>query len=224
VVLVDASGERTFISHHGAERELGPEWDDGLDAASFKWLLLSGYSLYKRESASALAPWLEALPKGPKLLLDPGPMVADIPKASLDIAMRRADWVSANLREAAALTGKDHPRDACAELASGRSGAIVRIGAEGCWLASVHQALRLVPGFAVDAIDTNGAGDTHDGAFIAAMSFGHTEYDAAVIANAAAAIASTQFGPAMAPHRDEVDAFLASRGIALTVAPILSFA
>jgi sugar/nucleoside kinase (ribokinase family) len=65
-----------------------------------------------------------------------------------------------------------------------------------------------IGGFAVVAIDTNGAGDAHVGAFLAALSAGLAPDAAARHANAAAALAVTRDGPATAPTRAEVDALL----------------
>ncbi|WP_373504547.1 PfkB family carbohydrate kinase, partial [Aestuariivirga sp.] len=86
-------------------------------------------------------------------------------------------------------------------------GALVRCGADGCWLAHGGH-VRHIDGFKVDTIDTNGAGDTHDGAFIAALMAGETPVDAAVLANAAAALSTTRFGPATSPDLAETRRFL----------------
>ncbi|WP_431280453.1 PfkB family carbohydrate kinase [Leifsonia poae] len=66
-----------------------------------------------------------------------------------------------------------------------------------------------MPGFSVDAVDTNGAGDAHGGVLAAALSRGAGMLDAARRANAAAAIAVTRSGPATAPTSAEIDALLA---------------
>jgi sugar/nucleoside kinase (ribokinase family) len=68
-----------------------------------------------------------------------------------------------------------------------------------------------VPGFPVRAVDTTGAGDTHSGAFLAALAAGADEAAAARTANAAAALSVTRHGPATAPGRDELARFLAGR-------------
>jgi sugar/nucleoside kinase (ribokinase family) len=97
---------------------------------------------------------------------------------------------------------------AASALANGSRGVLVRDGSDGCVLAFEGQVLR-VPGFAVTAIDTNGAGDAHSGAFLAALAEGLQPRDAALRANACAAIAVTRRGPATAPTLAEVLALLA---------------
>jgi sugar/nucleoside kinase (ribokinase family) len=216
IVLVDAKGERSFVSHHGAERAVTLAELSAIPAAEYRWLLLSGYSLYHPRSADVFTAWLATLPRGPRFLFDPGPIVAEISKPRLDGALARADWVSVNRREAEALSGFADLARAAEALAQGREGALVRAGEAGCWLARGPSVAEHVPGFAVDAIDTTGAGDAHDGAFIAAMLRGLSPRAAALFANAAAAISVTRPGPATAPSLAEVEEFLRARGVDLT--------
>ncbi|WP_373505449.1 PfkB family carbohydrate kinase, partial [Aestuariivirga sp.] len=108
-VLVDANGERSFVSHHGAERNVTMAHLELLNASAYDFALLTGYSLYKPESAAAFVPWLSARPVPPQLFFDPGPIVADIPAAALDPVMARSRWVSANAGEASVLTGEADP-------------------------------------------------------------------------------------------------------------------
>jgi sugar/nucleoside kinase (ribokinase family) len=89
-------------------------------------------------------------------------------------------------------------------------GVVVRMGAAGCLLSRPGAAAELVPGFPERAVDTNGAGDTHTGVFIAALAGGAAPPDAARTANAAAAISVTRRGPATAPTAAEVVRFLAA--------------
>jgi sugar/nucleoside kinase (ribokinase family) len=63
----------------------------------------------------------------------------------------------------------------------------------------------------VTAVDTTGAGDAHAGVFLAALADGLPPAQAAARANAAAAWSTTRTGPATAPDRAELDAFLRSR-------------
>jgi sugar/nucleoside kinase (ribokinase family) len=113
-----------------------------------------------------------------------------------------------------------HPRavvpDGPGAVAHPRAGVLVRTGAAGCLVARtgagadglppVH-----VPGFPVTVVDTNGAGDTHTGTFIAALAGGADALDAARTANAAAALSVTRRGPATAPAESELARFLAGR-------------
>ena len=87
-------------------------------------------------------------------------------------------------------------------------GAVVRLGADGCIILVPGGEPVHVPGFPVNVVDSNGAGDAHIGAFLAALAAGWHPLDAARRANACAAIAVTRSGPATAPRLDELDALL----------------
>jgi sugar/nucleoside kinase (ribokinase family) len=88
------------------------------------------------------------------------------------------------------------------------SGVLVRVGAGGCLLAVRGGEVVTVGGFAVDAVDLNGAGDAHAGAFLAGIAEGKKPAEAARWANAAAALAVTRRGPATGPSRAELEGFL----------------
>ena len=73
------------------------------------------------------------------------------------------------------------------------------------------------PGFAVDAVDTTGAGDTFCGMLVAQLSLGAGPAQALQLANAAAGLACTAMGAqASVPTRAAVAAFMQSQGPANT--------
>jgi len=172
-------------------------------------VLLGGYATPEGVGEDVFGDWLAALPRGTLLMFDPTPLALRVPPARLARALERADWVSANAGEARALTGLDPP-GAAQSLARGRVGAIVRDGAAGCWLGLGGPAVH-VAGFPVEAVDATGAGDTHNGAFIAARLAGKPPREAARFANAAAAISVTKLGAATAPSLAETLGFLGAR-------------
>ncbi|HMC46003.1 MAG TPA: PfkB family carbohydrate kinase, partial [Caballeronia sp.] len=81
--------------------------------------------------------------------------------------------------------------------------------ASGCHL-RVGETCDHVPGFAVKAVDSNGAGDAHAGVFLAVLATGADARTAARRANAAAAISVTRHGPATSPNAAKIDVFIAS--------------
>jgi ribokinase len=88
---------------------------------------------------------------------------------------------------------------------------VVTLGARGC-CARVGGRHLLQPGFAVDAIDTTGAGDTFCGTLVAALNLGLPFAAALRRACAASALACTRLGAqAGVPAREEVQRLLASR-------------
>lgn len=207
--LVDADGERTFVTSPGAEATLTAADLAELRPGAGDLAYVSGYSLLYDSNRAALLDWLPRLDPAVTLVTDPGPLVHEIPDAALEPLLARSDWWSCNAREAALLTGSDDLAEAAGALRSrlGRGSALVRTGPDGCL---VHHggSLVAVPGFAVEAVDLNGAGDAHTGAFTAALAQGRDPVAAARRANAAAALAVTAPGPATAPSTAELDAFL----------------
>jgi len=219
VGLVEANGERTFVTTLGAESLREPDAWDLVRLRPGDAVYVSGYGLVPAGSGPVLGAWAASLPPGILLFADPGPLVADIPAAVLDAVLARCDWWSCNRREAALLTGSDDPAEAARRLIrrASRADAIVRSGADGCTLAvrvpgsgtGYSLSLSHVAAPAVTAVDTTGAGDAHSGVFLAGLAAGLTTGEAARRANAAAALAVTRSGAATSPTRAELDRFLA---------------
>ncbi|MFF1485300.1 PfkB family carbohydrate kinase [Streptomyces sp. NPDC058319] len=213
VALIDGDGERTFVTSFGVEATLTQSDVDAV-AARLRpgdLLQLSGYGLVLPGNGPLLSAFTAGLPADVTVCLDPAPLVADIPETVLAPVLARTDWLSANAREARLLSGHEDPRAAATalrdRLAPG-AGVLVRADKDGCWLAAPGQAPTHVPGFPVEAVDSNGAGDAHVGSFLALLGQGHDPLTAARGANAAAAYAVTRSGPATAPDRRELARFL----------------
>jgi sugar/nucleoside kinase (ribokinase family) len=221
VGLVEANGERTFVTALGAESLREPDAWDLVRLRPGDAVYVSGYGLVPAGSGPVLGAWAASLPPGVLLFADPGPLAADIPAAVLDPVLARCDWWSCNRREAALLTGSDDPAEAARRLIrragpGARADVIVRSGADGCVLAvrvpgsgtGYSLSLSHVAAPAVTAVDTTGAGDAHSGVFLAGLAAGLTVGAAARRANAAAALTVTRAGAATSPTRAELDRFL----------------
>ncbi|MFI6090164.1 PfkB family carbohydrate kinase [Streptomyces sp. NPDC051218] len=214
VALVDAGGERTFVTSFGVDARMTAAETAAVAGAlrAGDTVQLSGYSLVMEINGPLLSAFAAGLPEDVRVCFDPGPLVADIPVSVLEPVLGRTDWLSCNAREARLMSGHSEPRAAAAAL-RGRlvpgAGVLVRADKDGCWVAApgsgevVH-----VPGFPVDAVDSNGAGDAHVGAFLALLGRGLDPLSAARGANAAAACAVTRRGPATSPGLAELVAFL----------------
>jgi sugar/nucleoside kinase (ribokinase family) len=158
--------------------------------------------------------WLATLSHSVVIAFDPSNRISDIPDANLHEVLDRADWVLCNEIEAAALTDATTVDASLEALAArtGRRGVVVRTGADGCRLTSrSHQDVVVAP-FETTVLDTNGAGDTHSGVFLAELAWGTGELEAARRANAAAAVAIAKLGPASCPRRDVITTMLDEAG------------
>ncbi|MEM6826121.1 MAG: PfkB family carbohydrate kinase, partial [Pseudomonadota bacterium] len=212
-VMIDADGERTFVASDGSEGHVERAALDEITFSEYDWTLLSGYALHYPGSRDTLTDWLERNGAIRRFVFDPSPLVAKLERRALAAALARATWVSANLREAAVITGLSDPKAAALALAVGREGgAVVRNGAAGCVVATGNRSTE-IPGIRVNAIDTTGAGDTHVGTFIAELERHGDPIGAARYANAAAAISTTFQGPATAPSRGSVNKFLNTKKV-----------
>jgi sugar/nucleoside kinase (ribokinase family) len=207
VAITDASAERSFVSYIGAEGELTAEDLAAVTVEVGDYVCVSGYSLLHVGKAQALVDWVLALPDSVKVVFDPGPLV-DSPEAPLMKALLpRIDLWTSNSVEALRFTGSSdiaHALDRLTEQLPADVLVVVRDGPQGCWVSQGREC-RHVPGFNVEAVDSNGAGDAHAGVFVAGLAQRLSAFDAARRANAAAALAVTRWGPATSPGTAEVD-------------------
>ena len=134
--------------------------------------------------------------------------------------LARCDWLIVNEREAETIAGVVVDSPETAGIAAARirerspdTSVAVTLGPAGVWVDSgelrFHQQ-----GFAVEAVDTVGAGDTFVGAFTTELvGTGGDIRRSAKFASAAAALSVTRRGAlASIPDRSEVEAFLRSIG------------
>lgn len=212
VVLVDGEGERTFVTSPGAEKRLRASALEALDVRAQDYVFLSGYSVVYEEIGAAVVQWLATLPDGVIVAFDPAPRAMDIPAEMLATVLARADWLLCNASEAVQLAGSDTLADALDNLwaRTGRHGIVIHNAEEGCLVKTHEIPATRIPAFTTSVLDTNGAGDTHDGVFLAELALGTSVLEAALRANAAAALAISRFGPATCPTRDEVTQWLAT--------------
>lgn len=148
----------------------------------------------------------------------PVPLVVDLDQATRidDPLFKLGTHVIASAEALKGITGLADPAAGLQRLAEHLDGFVaVTDGPNGLyWLES--RALRHMPAFAVNAIDTLGAGDAFHGAFTLALAEGRNLESAMRFASAAAALKCAKFGGASgAPYRDEVEEFLKSSGLSI---------
>lgn len=215
-IWVDDEGENAIAIAAGANDRVDAAFvDRHLDA-----LLESDWILLQNEIPLVAAERLlkcvrDAGDDAPRVILDPAPP----PELA---ALPAGLWLlTPNEHELAALLGRDLAGDealaaAVRDLAK-RSGAprvLVKAGARGAWWwdADAGAEPRRVPGFEVEVVDTTAAGDTFNGALVAALAAGDDVDDAIRFAHAAAALSVGREGaqPSI-PERGEVERFLGAR-------------
>ncbi|RWA65898.1 PfkB family carbohydrate kinase [Mesorhizobium sp.] len=215
VAMISGDAERTFVSWPGAESRLTLDMMKPVQILSDDWVFTSGYTLSYQGSRDTLTDWIEALPAEVPFVFDPTPVIAEIPRPILDRVLARTTWLSCNTIEAAEIAGSGDAQTVAIRLLADHcqraAGVVIRAGAQGCLVRLADGRTQAVPGFDVEAIDTNGAGDAHIGAFVSGLSRGMPPYEAARYANAAAALSVTRHGGSSAPTDAEIQEFLARR-------------
>ena len=204
VLLNQQSASRTCLWNRGNVTPPTPE-DVPLDALrQARYLHLDGHQL-----ETAIYAAQRAHEFGVPVSLDAGGVYPGIERL-----LPLADILIPSEEFALAFTGA-----ACAEAAAEKlqnqfqpQTLIITQGSRGGFLWE-NGCARRYPAFPVAVVDSNGAGDTFHGAYLAARLHGCGVFDAAVFASATSAIKCTRFGAQEGiPRFEEVAAFLAQHG------------
>lgn len=206
--LIEPSGRRSFITTEGVEAEPQIEDLEHLELVGGDWVYATGYDLVHPSSSAVLSAWLLRLPEDVGLIVDLGPVQAEMGDGLLRAVLARSTLLTGNHLEMTRLIERLGSPGALRSAAP-RALIVRRTGVHGCELWTVEGEHIEVPGFARDVVDTTGAGDTHTGVLVAGLMDGLDVVTAARRANAAAAEAVSRLGPARAPRRDEIDALVA---------------
>lgn len=162
VTMIDSSGERTMLSYRGASAsamKLTQAMQSRLGNVSM--VLLSGYMLTeKTQAAFVLEVAKAAKAGGTPVALDPTPVVGNVGKTVLKKVLALTDVLLPNEDELAAIT------DMVGEVTV--PCVAVKMGSRGARLMfDIAEYSR--PADEVDIVDTTGAGDAFNAAFIASM-------------------------------------------------------
>jgi sugar/nucleoside kinase (ribokinase family) len=203
--FVEPDGERTFVTSPGVESVLSAGDLAAVGIARTDAVYVSGYDLCYPVTGPTIAAWVG--PARPALLvLDPGPLVAQIPPAVLRPVLAATAILTLSRRELALLAGQDgwDAVHRVREWLPPSALVVVRDGANGCTLYAGDAPGLHVPAPRVTVVDTTGAGDAHTGAFLTELHRGVPVPAALATANAAAALSVTRRGSATAPTRGDV--------------------
>lgn len=217
-ILVEPSGQNRIVVVSGANDLVGREDVD----AALPMLREADCLLLQLEIPLATVDYAIRVAKrlGIRCVLNPAPALAIDPSI-----LSLVDYLIPNEREAEALEGlpigtlDDARASAARLLARGSSRVIITLGARGALLADETAAHHIAP-FAVEAVDTTGAGDAFVGSFVTFLCEGMTAREAATRANLYAALSTTQVGTQKSfPSRDVFDAEWRRRHATRTQAP-----
>lgn len=183
--FVEADGERTFISYHGAEYLFQPEWFQIPDASDIDSVYICGLEI-EETTGIHIVEYLEKHPEF-RIYFAPGPRIEKINPGLLSRLFALHPVLHLNDEEVLSYTKKDSLEEAAQSLFSlTENDVIVTLGSKGCYY-HTKSAAGYVPGVpASQVVDTIGAGDSHVGAVIANEKLGKSLPDAILAANRAA--------------------------------------
>lgn len=199
VVLVDRSGQRTFVTAKNTSlRLLGPEHTEALlnalepgDLVSFASIFVSPRfglkemeELFRRihEKGCILCADLTRAKQGERV-------------KELAPLLPYVDYLLPNQQEGSVLTGEGEPEAiAKAFLTHGAKNVVLKLGERGCLWARGDACSRFAAYPKAKVLDTTGAGDTFAGGFLHCLSKGMETAECLRFANAAASICVEQPG------------------------------
>jgi len=217
-IAVDRAGENTIVVAPGANL--------AFDAAGVDLPAAAGgarpVSLFQNEVPQSATETLitRAKAAGHVVIWNLAPTVSRAPRPE---TLGTVDYLVCNENELAAVTGgtaadaarmdeADLSRRVDLLLGRGVKHLLVTLGRKGSLLAGPEGIVRQ-PAFAVESVDTVGAGDCFCGVFAASLAGGMPVAAALRRASAAAAISTTRHGAQDSmPTAAEIEAFLAQRG------------
>jgi sugar/nucleoside kinase (ribokinase family) len=193
VVLVDRAGERSFLHLPGANGALGAE-ELAPEIFAGRALHVAGALVMPALDGAPTAGLLaEAQRRGVHTSLD---TVYDATGhwERLQPCLPHLDLLMASLAEAQGISGEHEPANAAAWFRDrGVAEVALKLGPDGCYVAGAEFEGD-VPAFPVDVVDGTGAGDAFAAGVIYGRLAGWPLGDAARLANAAGALATTVVG------------------------------
>jgi len=182
--FVEDNGERTFISHHGAEYTFDKKWFDKLDFDQIDRIYVGGLEV-EEPTGESLVEFVQE--KGKEILFAPGPRINSIPSDRFERIMNLKPIIHVNDLEALDLAKKDTIEEAAEEIYR-RTGKMVVItcGEKGAYLKDEKYS-ELIPSTPCKVVDTIGAGDSHAGAILACLQYGIDHKKAVAFANSVSA-------------------------------------
>ncbi len=210
IVLITPDGERTLNTTLAANVTFGRRDVDEAIVKNSEWLLLEGYKLTEETGADALeyAAFVARKNNARVAVSCSDGFVVDVFGDRLKTILKHADMVFCNEHEAMALAQESNVRDAYRSLRSTYGNVAVTLGEHGS-MVSWFGREATIPAYAVDTVDTTGAGDMYAGAFLYGVLHGHHPEHAGRLASYCSARVVAQYGARLKVNHIEVrDAIL----------------
>lgn len=187
VILVRRGGDRKFLHRPGASREMTYQQLRISRELPYSHFHFGNPFAFPGVRGNLEAAMAAAKTAGMTTSIDTGWDSLNRWMEDLGPGLPFTDLLFVNEGEAEMLGGVEGLR------ARGATDIVVKTGAHGCCVYSAMEPFN-VPGFAIEPIDTTGAGDCFAGAFLAGLHRGWNYRECAAIANAVGAMTVEQLG------------------------------
>ena len=197
LIFVTEDGQRSMNTCLGISETLDTHHVNEEIIADSSWVFIEGYlasSPTGRKAAQAARELAQANNVKTSLTLADVSMVTTFREPMNDIFGDSIDLVFCNIDEALAWCDTDRLDIATKQIVDIARCAVITESEKGCYVVT-PDGLSHTEGFAVYAVDSNGAGDMFAGAFLASIHQGASLNQAARFANYAASHTVRQYGP-----------------------------
>ena len=197
LVMITDDADRTMNTFLGITSTFGPEQIEQDVIAQSKYIYIEGY-LVASDSGYEAAKVAQQMAKenGVKVSLtlsDPF-ITSTFMERMQALVDAGVDLLFCNEDEAKMFTNTETVEDACAALGERVGAFAVTCGADGARVKDGGDVIH-ASGFKVDAVDTNGAGDSFAGAYLAAVTNGYSTEQAAKLATYVSSRVVSKYGP-----------------------------
>ncbi|HEY9008642.1 adenosine kinase [Ohtaekwangia sp.] len=201
LVMTSPDAHRTMNTFLGVSSFLSPEHVDEAAIKESTYVYLEGYLVASPKG-------LEAMKEAKRIaqennvevaltFSDPS-MVKYFSKQMEEVVGTGVDLLFCNDEEAMIFTGTSSVQEAREKLRQVARCFVITLGANGALVFDGDTFIQIEPN-KVQAIDTNGAGDMFAGAFLYAITHGHSYADAGKLASLASSRVVAQWGPRLEP-------------------------
>jgi len=224
LILIDKQMKRASLTYWKTYSSLKLEELDLSFLDQVKMLSISGYSFISNPMRSVTIQLIKLAKKsGKKIFLDPCPC---LPRHGLNLlkkTLKYIDIITPNRNELVMLTNTKNLRASLIQLQrAGPKLVVAKLGSKGC-IVNDEGKIMVVPPFDVKVVETGGAGDAFCAGLTMGLLRGLSSFEAATVANAMGALATTKVGSRTAlPSLKELRDFLEARKNILGIENILA--
>ena len=199
--LVEATGERTFLSCHGVEYTFQEDWMESFSADEHYLTYVCGLEI-EEPTGENLISYLEKHPQL-EVCYAPGPRGCLIPPERMERMLALHPILHINEQESLQLSGKTNSVDAARALQElTHNTVIITLGSRGAYCLEKGKTSYVVPSTrTTKKVDTIGAGDAHIGTILACLTNGMELRDAIAYANMVCGVVIATHGATLKPEQ-----------------------